>query len=89
MKFSPSGMMVAATLLLAVASGPVEAQQQGEPRIESLLADGWDVAGYIAVADNRSLILFRHKDHRYLVQCSVLVDATRSPRVVTYCREIR
>jgi hypothetical protein len=82
-------LMFAATALLAVGSGSARAQQPGSPRIESLIADGWEVAGYIAVADNRSLVLLKHKEHRYLVQCSVLVDTMRNPRVVTYCYEIR
>jgi hypothetical protein len=84
----PSRMMLAAAILLVTPSGTVLAQQE-QPRIESLITDGWEVTGYIAVADNRSLILFKHKEHRHLVQCSVLVDAMRSPRVITYCYELR
>jgi hypothetical protein len=78
-----------ATLLLVVVSVAARAQQPEAIRIEKLVADGWDVAGFIAVADNRSVILFKHKQHPYLVQCSVLVDVMRNPRVVTYCYEIR
>jgi hypothetical protein len=84
----PSRVMLAATVLSTTTLGTVQAQQE-QPRIESLIADGWEVAGYIAVADNRSLILFKHKEHRHLVQCSVLVDAMRTPRVLTYCYELR
>ena len=84
----PIRVMMAAALLWPTFSGQALAQQE-QPRIESLIADGWEVAGYIAVADNRSLILFKHKEHRHLVQCSVLVDAMRSPRVLTYCYELR
>jgi hypothetical protein len=58
------------------------------PSIEKLLSDGWEIAGYISAWENRSLILFRHKDQKYLVQCSVLIDVMRNPRVVT-CHEIR
>jgi len=36
-----------------------------------------------------SLILFKHKEYKYLVQCSVLIDVTRNPRVVTSCYEIK
>jgi hypothetical protein len=57
--------------------------------IEKLVADGWEVAGYIAAWENRTLILFRHKEHKYLVQCSVLVDVTRAQRIVTVCYEIK
>ena len=57
--------------------------------IEKLITDGWEVAGYIAAWENRSLILFKHKDHKYLVQCSVLVDVTRAQRLVTVCYELK
>lgn len=83
----PRRVMLAAAILSATASGTLAQQEQ--PRIETLVADGWEVAGYIAVADNRSLILFKHKEHHYLVQCSVLVDAMRNPRILTYCYELR
>jgi len=46
------------------------------------------VAGYVAAWENRSLILFKHKEHNYLVQCSVL-NVMRDPRVVTTCYEIK
>jgi hypothetical protein len=78
----------ALTLILATTL-PAVAQQQSQTSIEKLLSDGWEVAGYISAWENRSLILFRHKDHKYLVQCSVLIDVMRNPRVVTYCYEIR
>ena len=68
---------------------PAAAQQQSATSIEKLLSDGWEVAGYVSAWENRSLILFRHKEHKYLVQCSVLIDVMRSPRVVTYCYEIK
>ena len=63
--------------------------QQSATTIEKLLSEGWEVAGYVSAWENRSLILFRHKEHKYLVQCSVLIDVMRNPRVVTYCYEIR
>jgi hypothetical protein len=75
-----------AILLFAL---PVSAQQQPATSIEKLLSDGWEVAGYVAAWENRSLVLFKHKDNHYLVQCSVLVDVMRNPRVVTYCYEVR
>ena len=64
-------------------------QQQTSVTIEKLVTDGWEVTGYIAAWENRSLILFKHKEHKYLVQCSVLIDVLRNPRVVTYCYELR
>jgi hypothetical protein len=72
--------------LLAV---PALAQAQPSPTIEKLLGDGWEIAGYISAWENRSLILFKHKDHRFLVQCSVLTDVLRNPRIVTYCYELK
>jgi hypothetical protein len=69
---------------------PAHAQQpQSAATIEKLVSDGWEVAGYIAAFENRSLILFKHKEHKYLVQCSVLTDVLRNPRIVTYCYELR
>ncbi|MWV21920.1 hypothetical protein FVE89_07880 [Methylobacterium sp. 2A] len=57
--------------------------------IERLNAEGWEIAGYTGTFDNRSsLILFRKRDRTYLVQCSILYDVTRSPRVVTNCYEL-
>ena len=57
--------------------------------IGELLAQGWEIAGYASGYDNRStLILFRHKDKNYLIQCSTLYDVTRSPRVTVNCYEL-
>ncbi len=66
-----------------------QAHAQGATSIEKLLEQRWETAGYVSAWENRSLILFKHKDHKYLVQCSILIDVLRSPRVVTYCYEIR
>lgn len=58
--------------------------------IEQLIADGWEIGGYTSGYDNRSsLILFRHKDQTFLVQCSTLYDVTRNPRVTVNCYELR
>jgi hypothetical protein len=75
--------------LYSVLTSSVLAQQQSATSVEKLLTDGWEVAGYVSAWENRSLLLFKHKDHRYLVQCSVLIDVMRNPRVVTYCYEIK
>ena len=63
--------------------------QSPQITIEKLITDGWEIAGYIAASDNRSLILFKHKDHKYVIQCSVLVDVTRAQRLVTVCYELK
>jgi hypothetical protein len=73
-----------AMLLLGGQAGP----PQPAPTIERLVADGWEVAGYIAAWENRSLILFKNKNQSYLVQCSVLIDVMRNPRQVVYCYEL-
>jgi hypothetical protein len=73
--------------LLLIATGA--SAQSPSLTIEKLVTDGWEVAGYIAAWENRSLILFKHKDHKYLVQCSVLVDVTRAQRLVTVCYELK
>ena len=85
----PGGRALACAILAQlIASMPASAQQPSLT-IEKLLSDGWEVAGYVAAWENRSLILFKHKEHKYLVQCSVLLDVMRNPRVVIYCYELR
>jgi hypothetical protein len=66
---------------LAAAESPIT--------IERLLDQGWGLAGYAGTSNNRSsLMLFRHKDKKYFVQCSVLYDATRTPRPMINCYEL-
>jgi hypothetical protein len=65
------------------------ARAQSSATVEQLLTDGWEIAGYVAAWENRSLILFKHKDRKYLVQCSILIDVLRNPRQVIYCYEIK
>lgn len=83
-----SGHLLCVALLLAGLAGSAHAQARDNP-IEKLLEGGWEVAGFVAAWENRTLILFKHKDHRHLVQCSVLIDVTRNPRVLPVCYEIR
>ena len=68
------------------AAGPAVAQQL---TIERLITDGWEVAGYVSAWENRSLILFKHKDRKFLVQCSVLIDVTRDQRIVITCYALK
>ena len=77
-----------AALVSAVVLSPATAQQPAVT-IEKLIAEGWEIAGYIAAWENRTLILFKHKEHKYLVQCSVLIDVMRNPRLVIVCYELR
>jgi hypothetical protein len=81
---------------LAVALGclacapPVAAEQASPLTVTQLLADGWEIAGYSGLPfEGRSLVLFKHKDRQYLVQCSILYDVTRTKRVAVNCYEVR
>jgi hypothetical protein len=75
-------------LALQLLAIPASAQSQSVT-IEKLVTDGWEVAGYITASDIRSLILFKHREHKYLVQCSVLVDVTRAQRLVITCYDLK
>ena len=81
-------MLSLAALASAGLVAPAMAQQPSVT-IEKLIGEGWEVAGYIAAWENRTLILFKHKEHKYLVQCSVLIDVMRNPRLVTACYELK
>ena len=60
------------------------------PTIESLLKDGWQVAGYTSAVDGYSaFILFRHPNQQHLVQCRAGYDVTREKRVQTNCYRLR
>ena len=81
-------------ILALTASQSVRAESPSQLSVGQLLADGWEVAGYAASPTMiGSVILFKHKDRNYFVQCSAVYDATRgqraSERVVTNCYEIR
>jgi hypothetical protein len=80
----------ALALVPSASLNPVAAQTPPQITIEQLLTDGWEIAGYGALSfEGRTFILFKHKDHRYLVQCSILYDVLRTKRVVTNCYEVR
>ena len=88
MRFCSASLLAVAAIMgpaassLAVAEAPL--------KIEQLLAQGWEIAGYASGYDNRtSLILFRHPGVNVLVQCGILYDVTRNPRTVVNCYELR
>lgn len=89
----PSFNSIAAALTAAaVTTAAMGGSRAAEPPrgIEQLISQGWEIAGYAALAlENRSFILFRHKDMKHLVQCSVRYDVTRKPSVITNCYELR
>lgn len=75
-----------AALLLAL-TGIAQAEQG--LTIEHLTSEGWELAGYTGASDNRSsLLLFRHKDRKFLVQCAILYDVTRTPHTNVNCYEL-
>ena len=95
-----SGSVLLIAAALAMATAPRASQAQPPPqesvtapvsggKVESLIRDGWEIAGFVAASDIRTLILFRHTSNPWLVQCSVLIDVTRSRRQIVACYEIR
>jgi hypothetical protein len=54
--------------------------------VQSLVKDGWQIAGYASNCDARStFILFRRPGENDLVQCLVGYDVTRTPRIFHNC----
>jgi hypothetical protein len=73
-----------------LASSSLAAADEQPLTIGHLLAQGWEIAGYASVYDNRtSLMLFRHPGVNELVQCGVLYDVTRNPRTIANCYELK
>jgi hypothetical protein len=89
------GVRLGALAVVALtAAGQVDAQAPTQYSIAQLLGDGWEIAGFApSLAMVGSVILFKHKDRNFFVQCTAVYDATRShlaaERVVTNCYEIR
>lgn len=80
-----------AALALSATATPVCGQEsESGETIERLLTGGWQIAGFTNTLDNRSaLILFRHPDKHYLVQCRSGYDVMRKPPVYVNCYELR
>ncbi len=87
LRIGPAVLALAAPLPAAAETPPLTVGQ--------LLADGWEIAGFApALYVLGSVMLFKHKDRNYFVQCSAVYDPTRgakasAERVVTNCYEIR
>lgn len=78
----------AAAVMLALLAQSARAAD--ELNIEGLLKGGWVIAGFTTMFDNRSaMILFRHPNEMYLVQCRTGLDVTRKPPVYANCYELR
>ncbi len=57
--------------------------------MESLLKEGWQIAGYTGADDGYSaFILLRHPNQNHLVQCRAGYDVTREKRVQTNCYKL-
>ena len=82
-------MRRALAVLFVLAGSSVAPAAEPPLTVERLMEDGWEIAGYTGTFDNRSsLLLFRNKDRKYLVQCSILYDVTRVQRVALNCYEL-
>ena len=91
-RFSHRHTSLLGVVMTLLAVSPAFAQTPPPPAgttLEALVREGWEVAGYVAASDIRTLILLRHKANAWLVQCSVLIDVTRNPRQVITCYELR
>jgi hypothetical protein len=81
---------VAACAALAVACPASSQEAEVKPTIESLLKDGWQVAGFTGAVDNWStFILFRNPSEQYLIQCRAGYDVTREQRIQINCYRLR
>ena len=77
--------------LLLVAPAVAATDENIGISIETLLKDGWQVAGYAAAnqsAFESAMILLRQADQSYLVQCRASYDVTRSPSVTSHCYKL-
>jgi hypothetical protein len=81
-----------ATVLALLLAAPAVAATDENISIETLLKDGWQIAGYAAAnqsAVESAMLLLRHADQSYLVQCRASYDVTRSPSVNSHCYKLR
>ena len=81
-----------ATVLALLLAAPAVAATDENISMETLLKDGWQVAGYAAAnqgAVELAMILLRHANQSYLVQCRGSFDVTRSPSITSHCYKLR
>jgi hypothetical protein len=81
-----------ATVLALLLAAPAVAATDENISMETLLKDGWQVAGYAAAnqgAVESAMILLRHANQSYLVQCRGSFDVTRSPSITSHCYKLR
>jgi hypothetical protein len=87
------GVATVLALLLAApaVAAPAVAATDENISIETLLKDGWQIAGYAAAnqsAVESAMIVLRNADQSYLVQCRSSYDVTRSPSVNSHCYKL-
>ena len=87
------GLLALAMAVLPLAGtvpGLTQAPESDErPSMESLLKEGWQIAGYTGADDGYSaFILLRHPNQNHLVQCRAGYDVTREKRVQTNCYKL-
>ena len=87
------GVATVLALLLAASAvaAPAVAATDENISIETLLKDGWQIAGYAAAnqsAVESAMILLRNADQSYLLQCRSSYDVTRSPSVNSHCYKL-
>ena len=87
------GVATVLALLLAApaVAAPAVAATDENISIETLLKDGWQIAGYAAAntfSVESAMILLRNADQSYLVQCRSSYDVTRSPSVNSHCYKL-
>ena len=81
-----------ATVLALLLAAPAVAATDENISMETLLKDGWQVAGYAAAnqgAVESAMILLRHANQSYLVPCRGSFDVTRSPSITSHCYKLR
>ena len=84
-----SALSVILSTVALPASSAVAADQDRRITVEHLLEEGWEITGYTGTADNRSsLMLFKHRDRKFLIQCAIFYDVTRAPRTNVNCYEL-
>lgn len=81
---------MAVLTLAGTVPGLTQAPETDErPSMESLLKEGWQIAGYTGADDGYSaFILLRHPNQNHLVQCRAGYDVTREKRVQTNCYKL-
>ena len=82
-----------ATVLALLLAAPAVAATDENISMETLLKDGWQDCrlrgGQSVCCQSGRMILLRHADQSYLVQCRASFDVTRSPRVTSHCYKLR